>query len=227
MLSYIKRRGVLSKSRLPYYPYRDDGQLIHRAVQAMAGEYVDIYYKHNADVEADYELQNFANQVSADGAKEPDGGTARIKGFPPRVTSLCVLKKIITRLVWATSAAHSVANYPFNYYGLYTPSMPTKLYHDPKQTPGQFDIYNLPNKFTSVVQSALGMNLASMFYDTLFDYGKELNDARARSVVTKHSADLNGWILKTIEKRNRKRYEQNHLSYPYLVPGWIANSIHT
>lgn len=77
------------------------------------------------------------------------------------------------------------------------------------------------------LQVALGMNLASLRYDLLFDYGDELQHINATRIVKRHSHRLDGYTATVIESRNRKRYQANHLPYPYLVPGWIANSIHT
>ena len=71
------------------------------------------------------------------------------------------------------------------------------------------------------------MTLTAMHYDTLFDYGNNLADANARALFAKYATLLNGTIKNTLEERNRQRYVAGHLTYPYLVPGWIANSIHT
>jgi hypothetical protein len=58
---------------------------------------------------------------------------------------------MLTRLIWTTSAQHSVVNYPSNYYGSYTPNMPTKLYHDPRVKEENFNVLNLPGKVTAAV----------------------------------------------------------------------------
>ena len=77
------------------------------------------------------------------------------------------------------------------------------------------------------IQSALGMNLASLRYDHLFDYGNQLQHKQAADIVNQHSQFINGFLAAIIESRNKQREKMNHLPYPYLVPGWIANSIHT
>ncbi|XP_020904268.1 seed linoleate 9S-lipoxygenase [Exaiptasia diaphana] len=70
----IKKRGLDDKSKVPYFPYRDDGELIHTSIKNMLNEYVKLYYKHTCHVRFDPELQNFANEVSFEGKFKPDGG---------------------------------------------------------------------------------------------------------------------------------------------------------
>jgi hypothetical protein len=71
------------------------------------------------------------------------------------------------------------------------------------------------------------MTLTAMHFDSLFDYGKDLEDQQASDVFHRHCSIINGPIKTDIEARNRKRFDDGHLPYPYLVPDWIANSIHT
>ena len=71
------------------------------------------------------------------------------------------------------------------------------------------------------------MTLAAMHYDSLFDYAHLLPDKKGRLVVQKYYSYLHGYVKSTIEERNNKRFEGGYLPYPYLLPGWIANSIHT
>ena len=66
-----------------------------------------------------------------------------------------------------------------------------------------------------------------MRYDVLFDYGKHLKDDRAKAVVNKYYDRLLGSITDEITARNQKRLQNGKLSYPYLLPKWMPNSIHT
>ncbi|XP_031549235.1 arachidonate 5-lipoxygenase-like [Actinia tenebrosa] len=223
----IKRRGMNNNNKVPYYPYRDDGLLIYKSIKNMVCNYVHFFYRKSCQVESDPELQAFANEVSAEGNTPPDGGKGMIKGFPSSIKTRRQLVDMLTPLIWTTSAQHSAINYPSNYYGSYTPNMPTKLYHDSRVNDDNFDLFNLPGKRTAAVQVALGMNLASLRYDRLLDYSDELQHINASKIVKRHSQRLNGYTATVIESRNRKRYQERHLTYPYLVPGWITNSIHT
>ncbi|KAL9986134.1 hypothetical protein ACROYT_G000222 [Oculina patagonica] len=218
-LGNIKKRGLGDKEKLPYYPYRDDGELIHDSITNMVNEYVDKYYISHKEVQADNELQKFAHDVSL--------GSGKVKDFPSTITSKWILKKHLTRFIWALSAQHSAVNYPVDHSGALTLNMPTKLYLDDKAGPGHYGFNNLPRRFTCTSQAALAMTLAAMHYDSLFDFVARLPDKKGRLVVQKYYNYLQGYVTSTIQKRNVKRFDEGHLPYPYFLPAWIANSIHT
>ena len=71
------------------------------------------------------------------------------------------------------------------------------------------------------------MTLAAMHYDSLFDFVFRVPDKKGRLVVQKYYNYLNGYVTSTISQRNVKRFADGHLPYPYFLPAWIANSIHT
>ncbi|KAJ7321452.1 hypothetical protein OS493_035026 [Desmophyllum pertusum] len=75
-LENIKKRGLEPRS-LHYFPYRDDGYILYNTIQKVVKEYVNQYYECDDDVENDYELQNFMNEVSADGTGS-DGGLGNL-----------------------------------------------------------------------------------------------------------------------------------------------------
>ena len=77
------------------------------------------------------------------------------------------------------------------------------------------------------IQSALGMNLASLRYDHLFDYGNQLQHKQAADIVNQHSQFINGFLAAIIESRNKQREKINHLPYSYLVTSWMTKSIYT
>ena len=61
------KRG-LDPVSLPYFPYRDDGQLIWDTLGSYVDDYIALYYKTDKDVTGDYELQNWAKEIaSSDG----------------------------------------------------------------------------------------------------------------------------------------------------------------
>ena len=41
IILFSKKRGLGDRDKLPYFPYRDDGQLILDAISNMVNEYVD------------------------------------------------------------------------------------------------------------------------------------------------------------------------------------------
>ena len=71
------------------------------------------------------------------------------------------------------------------------------------------------------------MTLATMHYDSLFDFVYRVADKKGRLVVQKYYKYLQGYVTSTISQRNVKRFKEGHLPYPYFLPEYIANSIHT
>lgn len=71
------------------------------------------------------------------------------------------------------------------------------------------------------------MTLGAMHYDSLFDFVANLPDKKGRLVVQKYYNYLHGYVTSAINQRNMQRLNEGHLPYPYLLPAWIGNSIHT
>ena len=71
------------------------------------------------------------------------------------------------------------------------------------------------------------MSLGSLRFDNLLDYGPQMVDQDAAKVVKKHYRILNTRVKAIIDQRNDERFKEGHLTYPYLKPGWIPNSINT
>ena len=65
-LDNLRKRGVDDPQKLPYYPYRDDGRLIWDCLGNYVKDYLAIYYLSDEDVVGDYELQDWAKQLSGD-----------------------------------------------------------------------------------------------------------------------------------------------------------------
>ena len=42
---------------------------------------ISSYYKSDQDVQDDYQLQSFANEISMNGTVKPDGGKEKVKYF--------------------------------------------------------------------------------------------------------------------------------------------------
>ena len=79
--------------------------------------------------------------------------------------------------------------------------------------------------FVMQTQALVAMNIGVLRYDKLFDYGAELEEGRAAKIVQKYFQYLEKKVSPLLEKRNRKRLHNKHLTYPYLIPRWIPNSI--
>ena len=40
--SYYQARGIDDRKKLPYFPYRDDGELIYKAMEDLVKDYVNL-----------------------------------------------------------------------------------------------------------------------------------------------------------------------------------------
>lgn len=149
------------------------------------------------------------------------------KRFPSKFSTKKSVKKHLKRIIWVLSAQHSALNYPVDHLGTLTPNMPTKLYKDPRVWFEHYSIYNLATAFTGGAQVSVAMTLASMRYDSLFDYGTSLPDTKGGEVLQEYYNYLHTSVKSILQRRNAERFERGYLPYPYLVPGWIANSVHT
>ncbi|KAL9951789.1 hypothetical protein ACROYT_G044516 [Oculina patagonica] len=221
----IKRRGLDSRS-LHYFPYRDDGFLVNFVIKMVAKHYVEQYYKSDEDVVNDFELQNFMNEVSADGVGS-DGGLGNIKDLPRNLSSVDSLVEFLTRFLWQMTGQHAAMNYPFADYGAFTPNMPTKLYQDSRVADDVFSLYNFPNANITASLANVGTSLANYRFDSLFDYGSQLSDKRGREAVVKWFNKLHYSLQPYLENVNLQRLKEGHLTYPYLLPRWIPNGIQT
>jgi len=224
-LENIRKRGVERRS-LHYFPYRDDGYLIYSTIRKVAWDYIFQYYKCDGDVKDDFELQNFMNEVSADGTGN-DGGLGNIRDLPHELISVNSLVAFLTRFLWQISAHHAAINYPMADYGGFTLNMPTKLYRDSRVSDDVFSLFNFPNANISAEQGLIAMSLSNYRFDSLFDYGDTLPDKRGRGVISKWYYYLRRRVQPYIEWRNRQRLAADHLTYPYLSPRWIPNGIQT
>lgn len=222
----IEKRGLADKRLVPYFPYRDDSEKIVKIIERMATSYVKLYYKSNKDVEEDSELQAFANEVSANGTG-PTGGIGKIEGFPASIQSKEELVDILSRIISQLSVQHAAVNYELIDYVTYAPNLPTKLYNDTRVNEGEFSFLRLPNRLTSSFAGRFSNVLASFRFDSLFDYGNELQDIEAVNIVNRHYQDLMRIVQPQLQETNRKRKDNGDLTYPYMIPRWIPNGVQT
>ena len=77
------------------------------------------------------------------------------------------------------------------------------------------------------LQASFVNSLAVFRYDTLFDYGKDLQDDKAEEVVNRYHNKLMKDVQADLEAENEKRLNNGDLTYPYLLPKWLPNGIQT
>lgn len=213
----LKKRGVDDKDLLPYFPYRDDGEKILEVIENIVKDYVDLYYYDDRDVTKDQEFGNFLEELSI----------GKIKGLPPKINTKEELCDIVTRIISQLSIQHATVNYPLSDYAEYIPNLPTKLYNDTRLKEGEFSILRLPNNKTSAIQIGFSNSLALYRFDTLFDYGNNLEDIKATKLINKYYGRLMNEVQPKMQEVNKERKKRGDLTYPYLIPRWIPNGIQT
>ncbi|AET01788.2 linoleate lipoxygenase [Medicago truncatula] len=103
------------------YPYVSDGLEIWAAIKSWVDEYVNFYYKSDADVVKDSELQAFWKELVEVGHGDFRNATWWFK-MPNRTE----LKEACTILIWIASALHAAVNFGQYAYGGYILNRPTK-----------------------------------------------------------------------------------------------------
>ncbi|XP_068671938.1 polyunsaturated fatty acid 5-lipoxygenase-like [Montipora foliosa] len=222
----IKKRGLADKKLVPYFPYRDDIEEILQVIEKVAESYVCLYYDNDKDVQEDSELQAYANELSINGTG-PNGGIGRIQGFPAKIDSKKDLVDIVARIISQVTIQHAAVNYELADYAVYAPNLPTKLYDDTRVKDGEFSVYRLPNRLTSAIEARFTNGLASFRFDSLFDYGNELQDIKAVNIINRHYEDLMLRVQPHLQQTNQERKKIGDLTYPYLIPRWIPNGVQT
>ena len=71
----------------------------------------------------------------------------------------------------------------------------------------------------------LSNRLARLRFDSLFDYGNELQDIKAVNLVNRFYSYLMNVVQPQLQEENRKRKERAQLTYPNLIPRWLPNGI--
>jgi arachidonate 15-lipoxygenase len=116
----LARRGVDDASVLSFYPYRDDVMELWRAIHALVRDMLAVWYRNDADVAGDYELQAWAAELA-----DPHGGA--IPGFPATIPTVDELIETVTAVIHRMSAAHAaVNNGQFDNYG-FVPNSPGQV----------------------------------------------------------------------------------------------------
>ena len=81
--------------------------------------------------------------------------------------------------------------------------------------------------FNFQVAASFSNSLATFRFDSLFDYGNELEDNKAVNLVNAYYSYLMRKVQPLLQERNKKREKSGDLTYPYFIPRWLPNGIQT
>lgn len=131
----VKDRGVDDPDLLPGYQYRDDGLKIWQAIEDYVSQIIDLFYKSDADVSNDSEVQSWAGDTYQNGF--PAHGGLQGHGFPQSIRTKQLLVEMCTLIIFTATAQHAAAN--FVHYDMYSfaPNAPFSLGLPPPSKKGE------------------------------------------------------------------------------------------
>jgi arachidonate 15-lipoxygenase len=214
----LERSGTDGLGALPYYPYRDDGLLVWTAIRQWAGEFVDGYYRSDADVRGDHELQAWAAEVAS-----PDGGAVRDFGATPGgIADRNDLAEILTMVIWTAGPQHAAVNFTQKDHMTYLPANPLAGFTDEPRGRDhtlQDWLANLPPLDVAVQQLCVLGFLGSVHSTTLGEYQQDFTNTPVTGALRGFQNDLS-----TAEDEITRRNRQRPHAYEYLRPSLIPNS---
>ncbi|QSJ20239.1 lipoxygenase [Nostoc sp. UHCC 0702] len=220
----LKSRGVDDTSKLPTYPYRDDGLLIWGAIQSWVKEYFSLYYISNLSVLKDQHLQTWgATLISLQGGRLQnfgDDGQGHIK-------TLDYLVKAVSTIIFTASAQHAAVNFPQKELMMYTPAFPLARYLPAPIDSQQLEnfINGLPPLKQALDQINLLYLLGSIHYTNLGNYSASaFTDPNVTTALNKFQANLKD-IEQQIHQRNSNSKDDRIIPYEFLLPTKIPQSI--
>ena len=198
----LERSGTDGVAGLPYYPYRDDGLLVWTAIRRWAGAFVDGYYRSDADVREDHELQAWAAEVAS-----PDGGAVRDFGpTPGEIDDRNDLAEILTMVIWTAGPQHAAVNFTQLEHLSYLPANPLAGFTDePRGRDHTLDdwLANLPPLDVAVQQLCLFNFLGSVRSTTLGDYEDDFKNTPVANGLRGFRLDLSA-AEDEVTLRNRR-----------------------
>ena len=210
--------GTDGVAGLPYFPYRDDGLLVWTAIRRWAGEFVDAYYRSDAAVREDHELQAWAAEVAS-----PDGGAIRDFGATPgEIADRNDLAEILTMVIWTAGPQHAAVNFSQLDHLSYLPANPLAGFtEEPRGRDHTLDdwLANLPPVDVAVQQLCLMHFLGSVRSTRLGEYEDDFEGTPVAGGLRGFRLELSG-AEDEIVQRNRRRPH----TYDYLRPSLIPNS---
>jgi arachidonate 15-lipoxygenase len=191
--------------------YRSDALAVWNAVQSFVRQYAQVYYRSDADVVADTEIQGWARELAS-----PSGGN--VQGFPDRIETVEQLVSVLAPIIFTCGPQHAAVNFPQWDYMAFTPNMPGFARQAPWEAKTVLDV--LPD-----IPAAIGQ-LSTVYTLTCYRYGRlgqydTITEKPVQPAVESFQKALVA-IHTEIDERNQKLPPD--LRYPYLDPELIPNS---
>ena len=227
---FFEQKGLDDVTKLPDYPYRDDGMLIWNAIHQWVDSYISVYYHNDQDVIQDTELQNWVQSLIAnDGGRMTGFGESNSSGGLD-IHSKTYLIDAVTLLIFTCSAQHAVVNFAQATYMSYAPNMPFAGYQPaPNLASGatKDDYFNLlPPLAQAEAQMNITYTLGSVYYTQLGQYLDKDNPNLDYFTDQDVQAPLESFQnrLREIETIIQERNGVRPTFYSFLLPSRIPQS---
>eukprot|EP00752_Nemacystus_decipiens_P012081 g10711.t1 len=215
------------------YPYRDFGLMYWDATHTWVKEYLDIYYTSDKDMEEDYELKAFVDEMvdiaQATWLKEYYTTNDK-KGF---------IAKVIASWIYSASTLHAAVNFPQKPSMSFVPSCPGSMFAPPptdksERTFEDFMSYLVPLEIATTHVTVLTL-LGSVFHTKLGQYEtKNFDDDRISPALAKFQKTIeeieieieeaNAQVIIGWRDRGKSKVEARNFGYTTLLPDNIPQS---
>jgi arachidonate 15-lipoxygenase len=212
----LRARGVDGDSALGDFPWRDDGLLVFEALRAWVEAYIGLYYRDDADVLGDVELQAWLTEMVA-----PDGGGLQGLGQGGAFRTRGYLVDTLTQAIFSGSALHAAMNFPVKDEMAFVPNSPFAAYGEaPDRVSGWTEadyLAVLPPMDQAQRQMDVAWLLGAARYGELGDYPADhFEDPRVAPLLSALRVSLAA-VEATIDARNTTRPPYIHLK-PSRIP---------
>ncbi|KAM6288885.1 hydroperoxide isomerase ALOXE3-like [Aegotheles albertisi] len=231
----IGHRGVTD---VPNYHYRDDGLRLWEAIERFVAGVVAFYYKEDAMVSGDVELQAWVMDIFTNASWEglpqvapgevPVHLLSLLEGcIPSSLKTVVDLTKFVTMVMFTCSTQHASVNNGQYDLGAFLPNAPSSMRHRPPTTKGKASLQDFLDTVPEVDTTANILVVLILLSSRLKDmrllghYPEErFTEMEPRRLIRIFQGKLEE-IRDLIEARNH----QAKLRYNYMNPLETENSI--
>ncbi|KAF3852552.1 hypothetical protein F7725_005907 [Dissostichus mawsoni] len=212
----IAERGM---EDVPNYYYRNDGLMLWDIIQRFVKGVLGHYYKSDAEVSQDSELQQWIQDIFEHGFLSQAN-----TGIPQRLSSVAELVKFVTMVIFTGSGQHSAVNSGQFDYGGWMPNNPISLQLPPPSTKGKTSEATMLNTFPDVNTTVQGMSTMWLLSKQSSDFvclGLYPEEHFCEEVPCKLISNFQGEleILSTVIKTRNKGLE---VPYTYMDPALVS-----
>uniref|UniRef100_A0A3B4GHY1 Arachidonate 15-lipoxygenase B-like n=2 Tax=Pundamilia nyererei TaxID=303518 RepID=A0A3B4GHY1_9CICH len=215
----IEERGLKD---VPNFYYRDDGLQLWEIINRLVKSTLAFYYKTDAEVQEDTELQNWIKEIFQYGFLSQE-----TTGIPQEFSTMDEMVKFVTMVIFTCSAQHSAVNSGQYDFGGWMPNSPTTMELPPPKEKGTITEKTILDTFPSVNTTVHAMStvwlLSKQSSDSIFlgNYPEKHFTERFPLLKIKEFQEE----LKKLSADIKARNSRLDLPYTYMDPEVVENSV--